>query len=295
MDVQQSALLALGALGNPEAEELLLSIAGDAGSESTSRYYAIDALSKIGSEEATDLFQELLGSDDAILRSYAVAALARYDDPAVARTLELALRDSFWRVRVSALEGIAERGAAQALEAVMYKVERDPEMRVRYEAVKTVAAIGTEEAWRFLRELYVDQRTPVTVRNSIAEQLIEGNLDESREAIATVLEQEWDRPGSTLLDYIGKKLSQTRAESLDGLYEKLLAHPNFIIRIYGIRGIGLNGHNEFRDTLQHLAQAEDAHRAIRSNARAALDALGSPVGPSAHDAAGETVSGEGAD
>jgi hypothetical protein len=116
----------------------------------------------------------------------------------------------------------------------------------------------------------------VTVRNSIAEALIENNLDGSREVLATVIEQEWDRPNSTLLDYAAKKLSQTRAPNLDEFYAKFLTHPNFIIRIYGIRGIGLNGYDKFRDELQALAEQEVAHRAIRSNAQAAIEELDEP-------------------
>lgn len=273
-EVKQAILLSLGDLGDRSAEQLLLSIAKDSAVPNTSRYYAIDSLSKIGSEDAVSLFQDLLGSNDAILRSYAIAALARYETDEVDETLVRALRDSFWRVRVSALAGIAERGHEAAMPAVKYKLERDPEMRVRYEAAKTIGAIGTKEAWDYLRELYVDETVPVTVRNSIAEQLIHGDLDGSLEALATVIEQEWERDGSVLLDYAAKELSTIEADGVGDLYATLLGHPNFIIQIYAIRGIGANGLARFEEDLAALADHESAHRAVRSNARASLDSLG---------------------
>lgn len=272
-EVRHAILLSLGDLGSQEAESLLLAVAEDAAADDTSRYYAIDSLSKVGSTEARALFEDILGQDDAIMRSYAVAALARYDGPEISETLIRALRDSFWRVRVSALKGLADRETVEALPAVKYKLERDPEMRVRYEAVKTVGAIGTEEAWEYLRSLYVDQRVPVTVRNSIAEQLIGGDLADSLEALVTVMDQEWERQGSVLLDYAAKELSRTNSAHLGDIYAKLLSHPNFIIQIYAIRGIGLNELGDFREDLAALADHESAHRAVRSNAKASLDAI----------------------
>jgi HEAT repeat protein len=246
------------------------------------RHYAAESLGRIGSSDSVELLTTLLSDGDAVLRAYATRALGFYPSETSLDYLNEALLDSFWRVRVAALQGIAEQGASGAVGAVAYKARRDPERPVREEAVKTLGAIGGREATTALSEVLIDERAAETLRMSAARELLSADARAHREAFEQVVTDEWSREGSRLLDTVAKGLGEAGEASFESFYLRFLDHPNFIIRIYGMRGIGNAGLSSRVEPLKEIAR-ENPTGILRTSALTALQELGVDYDPESDD------------
>lgn len=272
-DTRSEVILALGELAAQEAVEPLIQLVADDEEEAVLRRYACDALGKIGDERALPVLKDAYGDDDTWLRAYAVYALSQFDDPETGELLMRALKDSFWRVRVSAAQGLADLGLADAVPILTYKAERDPVMQVRTEAAKALAAIDTAEAATNIREIVSDQRTPLSLRIEAIQALVEQNLKAHLPFVMETIGTEWDDPDSRLVEQVCRLLSTKESAELREPFEMMLSHPSFVIQIYGVRGIARNGFRDLTDELRALT-AKGHHRSLRSTAVAALETLG---------------------
>ncbi len=275
-DLKGAVIRALGAARAVEAVALLTKIVTDPYEDSSLRQYGAESLGKIGAQESLIPLISVLEDTNSLLRAYATAALGNYDDPAATRALDEGLRDSFWRVRVAALQGIATRGAAESLPAIEYKARRDPEAPVRQEAIRTLAALDSDAAYEILREITADPRAPQPDQILSMNLLVRDDLPASLETIINVMNCEWAVENSRLLDATARALVQTDSQLLADTYDRLLSHPNFIIRVYAIRGIGKSGFTQFGEKILTIVE-ENPTGILHSNAISTLEELGIPV------------------
>lgn len=276
VNLKGAVVRALGDADAVEALDLLTSLVTDPFEESSLRQYGAESLGKIGALESLDPLISVLDDSNSLLRAYAIAALGNYDDPDAIRALDDGLRDSFWRVRVAALQGIATSGIAESLPAIEYKARRDPEAPVRREAIKTLAALDTVDAYNHLRTIAADPRAPLADRMLALDLLVKEDLPASLETVTNVIDSEWSVENSRLLDAAARALVQTDSQLLARTYERLLTHPNYIIRLYAIRGIGKSGFTRFGDEIRTIVE-ENPTGILRSNAISTLEQLGIPV------------------
>jgi HEAT repeat protein len=273
-EVRGTILIELGERRDAEVFDFVSDIIReDEEATSTLQRYAIDTLGKLGDPRAlpTILFQ--MGSDDAFTRAYAVSALASFETPEADRAVVTALRDEFWRVRVAALQTIRERALSEALPAVMYVVRRDPERRVRLEAIETLAVLDSSDGWALLHERFRSTRTGIEERGAIAQAMIEHDLGASMETLMEVMQQEWETENSRVLDTIGRLVSQADDPRIEPIAARLLDHPNYILQIYGLRAMGRNRLTGLREIAENR-EGEGNHRAVRQAAIRALEQLG---------------------
>lgn len=279
-DLKAAIVRALGETGNTDAVPLLTMLASDDFQDSSLRQYAAESLGRIGSPESLPLLTELLSVDDAVLRAYATHAIGFYESEEAGELLEEALRDSFWRVRVSALRGLAEQGRVEAIPAIAYKARRDPEQPVREQAIKTLGRLEGEASASILRDLALEEKAAEPERMLAVRELARANPGASIETFAEILREEWEREGSRLLDTVGRALSEYPSPTVEPIYAKLLTHPNYIIRIYGMRGIGGAGIADQADAMKRVAR-ENPSGLVRRTALAALADLGIEYDPDA--------------
>ena len=285
-DLRAAVIRALGETGSTDAVPMLTAIASDEFAESSLRQYSAEALGRIGAPESVELLTELLATDDSLLRAYATYGLGFYDTEEAAALLEESLRDSFWRVRVSALEALGEQQRSEALPAVAYKARRDPERPVREEAIRALARIGTPESVGILRELALDEDLGEVERILAVEQLAESASAETAEVFAQIVEEEWEREGSKLLDAVGRIVSENAARGYAPLYDTLLEHPNFIIRLYAMRGIGEAEVRGRAEALKQVAR-DNPPGLVRRTALIALEKMGISFDPDAEEDGGD--------
>ncbi|GAB4373400.1 MAG: hypothetical protein Kow009_09280 [Spirochaetales bacterium] len=272
-DVRTGILTALGELKGSSAVEFLRSILDNPDERLVYRRFACDALGKIGVPEGYPSIKKALEDPDNLLRAYAVSAIGNYPDPEVEGILLQALRDDFARVRFYAAEQLGRRHSTAALGMLQYRVRRDTDKQVRLSALKALAEMGSEESFSFLRDLLLDDRSALELRMETIRLFLENPSEGRMKALEDLIDKEWTKENSRLLDEACKQLSLKVLPGNDELYRKMLNHRSFIIRIYAIRGIGRNDIRSATDQLRTLAK-EGASSQERKEARLVLERWG---------------------
>ncbi|MDR1179241.1 MAG: HEAT repeat domain-containing protein [Spirochaetales bacterium] len=265
-------ILALGELKDPETVPFLKSLLEDEDEDTNLRRYACDSLGKIGDEQALPAIRAALESPDNILRSYAISSLGYFPGEENATILLSALRDSFPRVRELAAQRLGDMEYKDAVSILIYRARRDPDKKVRQAAIASLAKIGTGEAVSFLQEFFESEKNPGDLRSFAAEKLTDLHPSAMKESAAKIMDVEWTRDSSPILDVIGRLVSQKEYSGFDDLYKRMLGHQSFLIQIYAIRGIQKNHISSLKAEVEALS-AEGRHPQLRKNALSALESL----------------------
>lgn len=265
-ELRESSILLMGELKYQPAVLTLLDIVQDDSYTSVARRYACDSLGRIGDEEAIPVLKELLNDPDSILRSYVITSLAYFKNSDVEEILIQSLRDSYWRIRVAACKALAERESRDSVEILIYKAEKDPEPNVKKAAMAALAKIGGNRALNFLSEYYGDSKNSDEFRAAALTALLEKNPEELTDSMKKVFEEEWEKDNSWLFNFTCQSLSTTESSSFRWFYEKMLNHKNYIIRIYAVRGVGLNNVVSLHGKVREIAENESEHRQLRKEA-----------------------------
>ena len=271
-ELKPTVIKALGEIGSDKALDILIYILEDIDEEKSWRWNACEALGRIADADALPAIKDALQDKDTYLRSYAVKALAGFDGSDVEETLIQSLRDSFWRVRVSAAEALGERKSKAAVDILMYKAKKDPEKNVKLAAVEALGEIADSKSLDFLRELYRKNTTAPSIRTKAAEIIIEKDTAASIDTVTAVLAEEWEKDTSAVLSYTCKFLSKAREPRLETLFERMLNYNDVAIKIYGIRGIQLNKFAGMKERLESLTK-EGVNNSVRKAALAAIEQL----------------------
>lgn len=269
-DLKPTIIRALGDIGSEKSIDILIDILEDVYEEKSWRWTSCEALGKIGHPDSLPVIRQTLQDKDTYLRAYAVKALAGFEDAEVEDELIQSLKDSFWRVRVSAAEALGERKSKNAVNILIYKAKKDPEPNVKIAAVKALGQISDAESMEFLRELYKKNTTLASLRTEAVGIIIQEDLAASIDIITVVLAEEWEKETSPVLSYTCKFLSKAENQKLETLFERMLNHNNVAIKIYGIRGIQLNGFKSQKERLESLTK-EGINNAVRKAALGALE------------------------
>ncbi|MFQ3620466.1 MAG: HEAT repeat domain-containing protein [Spirochaetales bacterium] len=272
-ELRTAVLLALGELKDPSSVPFLTSILEDRDERLVYRRFAATALGNIGSLEAFPSIKKALEDSDNLLRAHAISALANYQVEEVEEILLQALRDDFARLRTFAAEGLGKRKSERATEMLIFRVRRDADRQVRLASLRALANIGTGEAISFLKELLLDERASSELRLETIRLFLA--LSEGKDALFSLMEQEWTKQNSRLLDELGKGLSTQTSSGYEKFFQKMLTHPSFIIRLYSIRGIGRNKIEEFKVELEKIAK-EGLSAQERKEARLVLEQWNQP-------------------
>jgi HEAT repeat protein len=236
------------------------------------RMYAASALGEIGDARALPALRELLTAQDALLRTYAAAALAGFALPEVEAALQDGLRDGNARVRQAAAKALARKDAQKSVDILIYKARYDPERAVRLEAIRSLGAIGSTRALSYLREAYQDRLVGNPYREEALAALLQQDPAGSLEAVRIVVEEEWSRKDAAVLEFTARRLAALEQGGLGELFQRFLESPNVAIRLYGLRGIRLNRLGSLREKVRVLAE-EDPHPSVRREAQLVLEAL----------------------
>ncbi|MBI9100805.1 MAG: HEAT repeat domain-containing protein [Spirochaetales bacterium] len=271
-EVKSTILVSLGDMKAMSAIDLLTDIALDENEEKSWRWYACQSLGKIGAVESFPVLKSLLGDDDPNLRSFAVEGIGYFDSDETGGILISALRDSFWKVRVSAARQLGELKESNAVGILIYKAGKDPENNVKKEAIKALGLIGDEEGFDYLKELVGSTRTNPAIWTSAVDCLMDNNLQDSMEVFTKMIEDEWEKDNSFHLEYLAKSLSIQEGGFLQSLTGRFMDHSSLNLKIYGLRMAEKNGFNSYKERIEVLS-GEDSPNAVRKTALSALESF----------------------
>ena len=243
-DLVAALILTLGELGYKPAADELVEIVEDSGGSPGHRRLACISLGKIGRSEDFEIVERLYyESEDATLRSYALAGLAEFPDHDISQTLIQALkRDSFWKIRVTAAEKLSGMKAEGINELLQYKASNDPVPQVRIASLKALGASGEDEDENFtyLTDFFKNNKNGADLRLACLSVLVDNEIPGTIEAVNTVMDELWEKDEGRFLEFICRDLSLSNWKDLAPLYERMLTHSNWLLQIYGIRGIRRN-------------------------------------------------------
>lgn len=263
-------ILALGELAYKPALEELTKIAQNRDAERVWRMYACDSLGKIGDNESIQVFKDIFSEGNALLTIYAASALSNYAMSEVEDLLIQGLKNSNVRVRIAAARGLANKEATKAVKVLIYKARRDPEKKVKLQAIESLGQIGSTEAVDFLLELFSDKKQSPDVMETALCTLVDNHLNSSLSTIKEVIDREWPKKDQKTIELIGKKLSQTEHGGLKDIFTQIFESTNFIVRIYAIRGMENNHTAGYKEMIKSIS-TEDPHPAVRKAALLLLE------------------------
>jgi len=269
-NLKPELILALGELAYKPALEELTKITKNRDAERVWRMYACDSLGKIGDNESIQVFKDIFSEGDALLTIYAASALSNYAMSEVEDLLIEGLKNTNVRVRITAARGLANKEAKKAVKVLIYKARRDPEKKVRLQAIESLGQIGSNEAVDFLLELFSDKKQSPDVLETALCTLVDNHLNSSLKTIKEVIDREWPGKDQKTIELIGKKLSQIEHNGLKDIFTKILESSNFIIRIYAIRGMENNRTAGYKEIIKSISM-EDPHPAVRKAALLLLE------------------------
>ncbi|MCP4162282.1 MAG: HEAT repeat domain-containing protein [Deltaproteobacteria bacterium] len=264
--LRESSILLLGELKYKPSVLTLIDIVQDGSYSIVARRYACDSLGKIGDEQAIPILKELLNDSDSILRSYVITSLAYFETEEIESILIQSLRDSFWRIRVAACKALSDRKTVSAVDILIYKAEKDPEANVKKAAISAIAVIGGDKAWNYISDFITDKKQADVFRATSIAALLKEEPVKISDSLKVIFEDEWEKESSWILNYSCKELSTTESGSFQWFYDKMLSHPNYIIRIYAIRGIRLNNVESLFGKVKDIADNENENRQLRKEA-----------------------------
>ena len=272
IQVRVAAVRALARFSGDAVLDFLEDIAEDQVQETLIRQEALRSIGAIAADRSLALLRRLLDSDDPFIRASVLSALVDYDQQDTVDLYRSALRDSFWRVRLSVLQTLEEKPLADLEAMIIYISRNDPETPVKTQAYKTLGEYATDRVWEAFEEDLQQSRVAENYKLQILEMLIRNRFSQSRSVIEPIIEAEWAKPSSRLLDIIGRTLSAGSHPEAADIFLRFLDHGTPVIKIYGIRGLGNTGNPEFRSRLEELT-AEGVSPVLRQNAQDAVEKL----------------------
>ena len=274
--IKEEAIKALGEIGSAKAAERLGKLVEDAEGGKVPRMFACAALAKIKDEASVKPLVKASNDADPNVRAAAIEALGAFAD----RTSDAAgearaalvqgLRDSFPKARIAACKAIAVGKVADALPFLKYKARNDPERSVKIESFRTLAILGSGDAYAFLREGLEDKKASAEMRSLCFGLLARYDPASSMDALASVLRAEAaEKERSFYTDLAREVANADKAPDIGKLARILLADKEYLIRIAGIEWARKNKSSELKPDLESLA-ANDPSEAIRKRAAVAL-------------------------
>ncbi len=270
--VRAAALSTLGALKDEDSIDFLVDILEDTTQEKSYRWRACQALGSYGTAQVLPHIQNALHDDDTILRTYAVRALKEFPADLVLDDLREALRDSFWRVRVAAIETLGEREEKDAVDVLIYKAKRDPEEKIRLTAVIALGKIGGGKAFDALREIAEARTFSMALRAASIQVVLDKDIASSFSMIDTIIEQEWEKDKSPLFIELVKGMTRQEHERLAGYFERFLTYNDVSVILMTLKGIEKNAFFTLKDTVQELSESLTAN-SVKKMAEEVLDSL----------------------
>jgi HEAT repeat protein len=274
---RSDAILAIGELKDPNAVDMLIALAKNPDEDKVRRMYAADALGKIGDAKAIPVLKSMFAENDALVRLYAVSAIARFGLDSSYASLMQGLRDESWKVREASAKALGSAGQAtgtfgDAVPILVYKAKLDPISQVRLASIQALGGIGGQAATNALLGIYGSSDSPLESRETALTVLVGKSLPASLGAIRKVISDEWKSYDPAVLQSTAKVISTVKDPSLRDIFIGFLDSSDAVVRSYGARGIAANQMFDLRDRLKKISVA-DPNPGTRKEAELALGKL----------------------
>ena len=258
-NVRSRAVDALGKIGSEQAVSAITSVLSDKDLEV--RLRAVDALSKIGSEQAVSAITSVLSDKHSFVRRKAANALGEIGSEQAVSDLISVLSDKDLEVRLRAVDALGKIGSEQAILALTSTLNKD--LEVRLEAADALDKIGSEQAISALTSALSDKGLDVRLRAADALGRI------GSEQAVLVLTSALNGKESDVRWRAARALSKIGSEQAISVLNSALKDKNIDVRWSAADALGKLGSRQAVSALATVLNNRDSTVRLR-----AADALG---------------------
>jgi len=273
-ETRREIVVALGETGSKEAVSFLSTLAKNTSERAALRMAALEALSKVSSDEGLDAVIEAVSSSDPNIRSSAVAALGPYSGELVDNAILEAFRDSYYRTRIGAATAAGQRRLESAVPYLRYRAENDEVPQVRDEAIKALGAINNAEAMGILDMLFSERRNSDRVRIAAAEMLLQNNSTQYGSRVLQEMEDAQSRNQTALYNGFVRVMSAAKGPGLEGIAARFLTRGGVIERSLGLDLVLNNELRSLANEVRVLLDERAYGASIARKAQSTLEKLG---------------------
>lgn len=264
---------ALGEMKATGAVELLVQ-EYDGESEPLFRRVVLEALGKIGGDQAWATVSSALTDANADVRSAAIGAVGGFADKAdPAAILTPALRDAQAGVRIAAAQAALTLKNPGLKELLIYRMKKDPEPKVRTAALQAVAAY--DDGPSIVLGLLADRTSDISVWKDALNLALDKAFSGTADTLRSVLEAEAKDKNGNLGPLIANALLAKR-DAYRGLFGPELASDKPSVRLAALKAISLGKYTEYQDKLKTMA-ASDPDAAVKAQADTILKEWNKPT------------------
>ena len=276
--LKEEAIKALGEIGSGKAADRLDKLIQDPGAGKAARMFACDSLARIKDPASVAPLIKAATDADPNVRCSAIDALGAFasgGDEAACREIAEALRDSFVKARVEACKAAAAGKVRQALPFLRYKAQSDPDMAVRTEACRSLAAMGesadsADASFAFLRERLEDTKEDSGLRALCFGLLARYDPTGSMPILQARLMTEAAAKQRDFYTALAREIAYAdKAPLIGALARMLLSDQDYLIRVAAIEWIRKNKALDLKPDLERLT-IQDPSDMIRRRATEAL-------------------------
>ena len=155
---------ALGELKATETWDQLVSIAKDKDENAMIRATAATAIGKMQKPEAIPVLTEIYGESDPVIRGAAIEGLGNFHTPESDTAVIEGLKDSYYKVRLTALDAVVKQSLSGAIPYVTYRAKTDPVEAVSLRAYEVLGKLRDASSDEWLMSILRDEKASDLLR-----------------------------------------------------------------------------------------------------------------------------------
>jgi len=275
-DNQSVIITALGETGSTLAVSFLAALAVNTDERAHIRTASLNALSKIGDDDAVEAILTCVGTNDPNVRSAAVAALGPFSGDGVNSAILDAFRDSYYRTRLAAAQASRVRALEAAVPFLKFRAERDEVQNVKDESIRALGAIANNEAIETLESLFSERKNPDSVRVLASDMLMKHDAGRFFSRIAVELDDAKTRNQTSLyngfLKVVGEAVVGGGNSEVERIAHSFMQNGAIIEKLYGLDMAANNNLNALSE--QIISLSRDRNESLSRRARNTAERLG---------------------
>lgn len=251
---KEAVVVALGELKAESSFETLLGIAKDSNESTGMRMNAVEALGKFENPLVTDELIKMYEDTDSNFRLSVVKGLATQTDEKSQKLIIEAIKDSYYRIRIAAIEAAQKQKLVSAVPSIIYRSKNDSEAVVKNKTYEALAEIGDSKGIEYLLDLLKNEKQSDDTRGRVASALLKHQFELSIGDVVKVVETTLDDDKHKNLRYsIGKEFAKYNNPELEYICGVFLEHKDVSTKGTGLDIYAKNAFTGLTGKIEEIA------------------------------------------
>ena len=258
---RQTLVKVLGKIKAEKTLDKLTELAKDSDENMFVRAYAAESIGTIGKPESLPVLEKLFEETDPNLRQYVIKGIKHYDKKDAGPFIIQGIRDSYYKVRLEAIQAADELDLSDAMPYLIYRAKNDPEGVVKDACYPVIAKQNTAEGNEFLVSVVTDKKAGDTTKSKVSAALMQYDYAGKNEIMELAKSCLSDDLHKSLRYALGKQFAKYNRPEYAEICRLYLASKDALAVGTGL-DIYANG---------KYAAAKDAVQAVADNAKAGVN------------------------